>query len=56
MAATFNNSENILTLWHPLKKEDVDLENELKSWNVRRMNLLWRGKPYALSLELTDGR
>lgn len=47
---------NKLTLWHPLKKEEIDLEKDLKSWNVQRLNLLWRGRFYALNMELKSGK
>lgn len=57
----FKTSNNIklqgktLTVWHPLKKEIINLEKDLKRWNIRRMNLLWRGKLYALTLKLKGG-
>lgn len=44
-----------LTVGYPLKQDVIDLEKDLRSWNLRRMNLMWRGKLYALSLELQDG-
>lgn len=44
-----------LTVGYPLKQDVIDLEKDIRSWNVRRMNLMWRGKLYALSLELNDG-
>ncbi|GAA0880830.1 hypothetical protein GCM10009119_38000 [Algoriphagus jejuensis] len=43
---------NRLTVRHPLKKEEIHLKKDLKTWNVRKMNLLWRGRVYALNLEL----
>jgi len=44
-----------LTVGYPLKKDVIDLEKDLRRWSVRRMNLMWRGRLYALSLELQDG-
>ena len=44
-----------LTLLYPLKKEVVKLDTEVKSWNIERIHLMWRGKLYALSLELKNG-
>lgn len=45
----------ILTIWHPLKKTKIHLENDLKTWSIKRIHLLWSGKVYALNLQLTTG-
>ncbi|GAA0880836.1 hypothetical protein GCM10009119_38060 [Algoriphagus jejuensis] len=51
----FKLSGKTLTIWHPLKKEEINLEKDLRSWKVRRINLLWRKKLFALNLELKSG-
>ncbi|WP_026954373.1 hypothetical protein [Algoriphagus vanfongensis] len=56
---TSNNIErkgSKLTVWHPLKKEVIDLETDLISWNVQRMKLLWWGKLYAVNMQLKSGK
>lgn len=44
-----------LSILHPLKKDTIQLEKDLKSWKVSKMNLLWQGKLYALNLETKAG-
>ena len=44
-----------LTIWHPLKKDEINLENDVKSWKLTRINRLWRGTIYALNLETQSG-
>jgi hypothetical protein len=44
-----------LTIWHPLKKDEINLENDLKSWKLTRINRLWRGTIYALNLQTQSG-
>ncbi|MEB2778511.1 hypothetical protein SYJ56_24595 [Algoriphagus sp. D3-2-R+10] len=49
-------SGNKLTIWHPLKKEVIDLEYDLKSWNVQQVNMLWWGRINSVNLELQSGK
>lgn len=45
-----------LTIRHPLKKEVINLESDLKSWNIQRINMLWWGRLYSVNLELKSGK
>lgn len=47
---------NKLTIFHPLKKEDINLDADLKKWNVQKIQTLWRGKFYSLNLQLKSGK
>jgi hypothetical protein len=47
---------SVLTIWYPLKKEVVDLEADLLSWNVQKVRPLWWGRFYSLNLEFKPGR
>ena len=47
---------NLLTIWHPLKKESINLDTDLLSWHVQRINVLWWGKLYAVNLKLKSGK
>lgn len=47
---------DMLTIRHPLKKEVINLESDLKSWNIQRINMLWWGKLYSVNLELQSGK
>lgn len=49
-------SDDILTIKHPLKDEVIDLDLELKSWNVQGFRRLWWGKIYSVNLELRSGK
>lgn len=53
---SFHRDGSILTIIHPLKKELINLESDLKSWNVQGFRRLWRGKIYALNLEMNSGK
>ena len=44
-----------LTIWSPLKKEQIDLKTDLKSWNIQKVKYLSFLEIYALSLELKSG-
>ena len=46
----------MLTIWYPLKKEVVDIETDLLSWNVQQVWPLRWGRLYSLNLELKPGR
>ncbi|AEL28042.1 hypothetical protein [Cyclobacterium marinum] len=56
------NSNNIilqgnkLTIFHPLKREDINLDADLQKWNVQKIQTLWRGKFYSLNLQLKSGK
>jgi regulatory protein YycI of two-component signal transduction system YycFG len=45
----------ILRIAHPLKEDVIDLQKDLKNWNVSRMNMLWRRRIYTINLELKGG-
>lgn len=45
-----------LTLWHPLKKEVIDLNTDIIDWNVQRIHLLWWGKLHAINIQLKSGK
>jgi regulatory protein YycI of two-component signal transduction system YycFG len=45
----------ILRINHPLKEDVIDLGKDLKTWNVSRMNLMWRRRLYALNLQVKGG-
>lgn len=45
-----------LTIWHPLKKIVIDLQADLKSWNIQSVHLLWRGRLHTVNLELESGK
>ncbi len=47
---------NILTIWHPLKKDVINLETDLKSWNIQHVRVLWWGRLYSVNLELSSGK
>lgn len=53
---SFHRNGNILTIVHPLKNEVVNLETDLKSWNLKGFRRLWWGKIYSLNLELNSGK
>ena len=47
---------DLLILRYPFRKETIDLQQELKSWNLQEANYLRMGKIYAVNLELRDGK
>ena len=47
---------NKLVFRYPLRKKEVNLDTELKSWNLQQIKLLWIGKVHAINLELQNGR
>lgn len=47
---------NLLTISHPLKKEVINLDSDLKSWNVQSFRRLWWGRIYGVSLETKSGK
>lgn len=47
--------ERILIIKHPMKTTKIHLENDLKSWALKRIDLLWRGKVFVLALLLYTG-
>ncbi|MBN7811872.1 hypothetical protein J0A68_13030 [Algoriphagus sp. H41] len=48
--------DGILLIKHPLNTTKIHLENDLKSWALKRIDLLWRGKAFVLSLQLSNGK
>ena len=51
-----NRDGNILTISHPLKNEVINIDSDLKSWNVQSFRRLWWGRIYGVSLELNSGK
>lgn len=52
----FHLVDNKLTILHPFKKEVINLDTELNSWNYQKINTLWRGKFYSINLKLNSGK
>lgn len=52
----FYRKEHILTIVHPLKNDQINLETELKSWNVQGFKRLWWGSIFSVNLELNSGK
>ncbi|WP_157963225.1 hypothetical protein [Algoriphagus litoralis] len=44
-----------MTIYFPLKVEQIDLDNDIKSWNLQGIRRLWWGRFYSLNLELDSG-
>lgn len=53
---SISRAGNMLTIWHPLKEEVIDLQADLLSWNVQQVRPLRWGRLYSLNLELRPGR
>ncbi|GAB3222221.1 hypothetical protein J0A67_11800 [Algoriphagus aestuariicola] len=45
----------ILTIRYPFKTAKINLRDDLEKWGVRKINMLWRGMIFVLSLKLTTG-
>ena len=41
---------------YPMRKKEINLNRDLKSWNMQEANFLWVGKVYSINLELVDGK
>lgn len=41
---------------YPMRKKEVNLSQELKSWNMQQANFLWIGKVYSINIELESGK
>ena len=52
----FHLTDNKLTILHPFKKEVINLDEDLNSWNSQRINTLWRGKLHSINLQLKSGK
>ena len=49
------NGKN-LVIRYPLRKKEINLETELKSWTLQEIKFLWIGKVHAINLELQSGK
>jgi hypothetical protein len=45
-----------LVIRYPLRKKEINLDTELKSWKLQEVNRLWIGKTHAINLELQSGK
>ncbi len=45
-----------LVIRYPLRKKEINLDKELKSWKLQEINRLWIGKTQAINLELQSGK
>jgi hypothetical protein len=45
-----------LVIRYPLRKKEINLDTELKSWKLQEINRLWIGKTQAINLELQSGK
>jgi hypothetical protein len=45
-----------LDVHYPMRKEELVLNQDLKSWNMQEANLFWIGKVYSINLELKNGK
>jgi len=45
-----------LVIRYPLRKKEINLDTELKSWKLQEINRLWIGKTHAINLELQSGK
>lgn len=41
---------------YPMRKKEINLNQELKSWNIQVANFLWIGKVYSINIELESGK
>ncbi|HSI78838.1 MAG TPA: hypothetical protein VK957_23290 [Lunatimonas sp.] len=41
---------------YPMRKKEVSLQHDLKSWNMQEANFLWIGKVYSINIELESGK
>lgn len=45
-----------LVIRYPLRKKEINLDTELKSWRLQEVNRLWIGKTHSINLELQSGK
>jgi hypothetical protein len=45
-----------LVIRYPMRKKEINLDTELKSWKLQKINRLWIGKTQAINLELQSGK
>lgn len=48
--------EDTLILRYPLSKEEIKLNQELKSWNLQEAYFIRLGKIYSINMELKNGK
>lgn len=48
--------DDILVLQYPLSKEEIDLNKDLKSWNLQEAYFLRLGRIYSINIELNNGK
>ena len=41
---------------YPMRKKEITLNQDLKSWNIQEADFLWIGKVYSINIELESGK
>ena len=41
---------------YPMRKKEINLNQDLKSWNMQEAKFLWIGKVYSINIELKSGK
>tara|TARA_R110002020_G_scaffold254617_1_gene468325 strand:+ start:279 stop:620 length:342 start_codon:yes stop_codon:yes gene_type:complete len=47
---------NKLTIWHPLNKQVINLNSDVKTWNIQKIRWFWWGTIYSVNIELLSGK
>ncbi|MCL6258851.1 hypothetical protein M3O96_07130 [Aquiflexum sp. TKW24L] len=45
-----------IELHYPMRKKEIYLNQELKSWNLQEARFLWIGQVYSINIELESGK
>jgi hypothetical protein len=45
-----------LEIHYPMRHKEIQLKQELKSWNLQHATFLWIGKVYSINIELLSGK
>ncbi len=45
-----------LVIRYPMRKKEINLFTELKSWKIQEINHFWIGKTHSINLELQSGK
>lgn len=41
---------------YPMRKKEINLHQDMKSWNMQEANFIWIGKVYSINIELESGK
>lgn len=41
---------------YPMRKKEINLNQDMKSWNMQEANFIWIGKVYSINIELESGK